>query len=332
MRTRLARRVLLTALALTTLVVCGFLLYPVSYFNALTYMKEEFSGIESRYVPVHGIRVHYLAVGPADGPVVVLVHGLGSRAEDWLNLTPYLVKAGYRVYIPDLPGYGRSERPKDFSYSMHDEATVVEEFIAALGLKRVDLGGWSMGGWIVELVAAQRAEVVNKLMLFDAAGLAVKPKWNTNLFTPANRTELDELDALLMPQPQPIPGYVARDILRRFQQQAWIIHRAMASMLTAQDVTDALLPELKMPVLLEWGALDQVTSSFRSRSLKSSTAAAIWPRCSALPRWAQPSRRSSTSELQWLPPSRAPQAPISFCIVLCFPPFDPLASILRDSR
>jgi pimeloyl-ACP methyl ester carboxylesterase len=268
MRTRLARRVLLTALALTTLIVGGFLLFPVSYFNALTYLKEDFSGIESRYVRVHGFRVHYLADGPANGPVVVLVHGLGSRAEDWLNLTPYLVNAGYRVYIPDLPGYGRSERPRDFSYSVHDEATVVEEFMATLGLKRVDLGGWSMGGWIVELVAAQHPEVVNRLMLFDAAGLAVKPDWNTNLFTPANRTELDELDALLMPQPQPIPGYVARDVLRRFHEQAWIIQRAMASMLTAQDVTDALLPELKMPVLLEWGALDQITPVDQGRTMQ----------------------------------------------------------------
>ena len=52
---------------------------------------------------------------------MVLVHGLGGRCEDWRNLAPYLVRAGFRVYMPDLPGYGRSEKPADFSYSIPDQ-------------------------------------------------------------------------------------------------------------------------------------------------------------------------------------------------------------------
>ena len=103
---------------------------------------------------VKGHRMHYVAEGPANGPVVVLVHGLGGRAEDWSNLAPYLAKAGFRVYMPDLFGYGRSERPAEFSYSVHDQAGAVVAFMDALGLKQVDLGGWSMGGWIVQIVAS----------------------------------------------------------------------------------------------------------------------------------------------------------------------------------
>ena len=62
--------------------------------------------------------MHYEAEGPAGGPVVVLVHGLGGRAEDWPNLAPYFARAGFRVYMPDLFGYGRSDKPADFSYSV----------------------------------------------------------------------------------------------------------------------------------------------------------------------------------------------------------------------
>ncbi len=158
--------------------------------------------MESRTVQVEGHRVHYLAEGPANGPVVVLVHGLGGSAEDWRNLAPYLAKAGFRVYMPDLLGYGRSDRPADFSYSVRDEAAVVVGFMDALGLKQVDLGGWSMGGWIAEIVAAEHPERVSRLMLFDAAGLYVKPDWDTDLFTPTTPAELDELDALLTPHPR----------------------------------------------------------------------------------------------------------------------------------
>ena len=112
-------------------------------------------------------RLHYLAEGPANGSAIVLVHGLGARAEDWGGIAPYLVQSGFRVYIPDLVGYGRSDRPADFSYSVRDEAAVVVGFMDALGLKRVELGGWSMGGWIAVLVAQEHPERVSRLMLFD---------------------------------------------------------------------------------------------------------------------------------------------------------------------
>jgi len=250
---------LCSLLAVALLAGIGFYLRPVSYLNAWTYLHEDLAGIESRTVQVAGHRVHYLAEGPANGQVVVLVHGLGANAEYWSNLAPYLAQSGFRVYIPDLIGYGRSERPADFSYSVRDEAAVVVGFLDVLGLKQVELGGWSMGGWIAALVAAEHPERVSRLMLFDSAGLRVPPAFDTALFTPSTVAQLNELEALLSPQPQPIPAFIARDILRNFRLNGWIVERALATMLTAQDVVDNLLPQLKMPVLLVWGSLDRVT-------------------------------------------------------------------------
>ncbi len=245
----------------------GFFLRPVSYFDGWMYLQEDFGGVASRNVRVQGYRVHYLDEGPASGPVVVLVHGLGGRAEDWTNLAPYLAKAGFHVYIPDLLGYGRSQRPANFSYSVRDEAAVVVGFLDALGLKQVVLGGWSMGGWIVQIVAADHPQRVSRLILFDAAGLHIKPLWDTALFTPTSARQLDELDALLMPDPPHVPAYVARDILRISRRNAWVVQRAVASMLTAQDVTDSLLPHLKMPVLIVWGALDQIVPLAQAQTI-----------------------------------------------------------------
>ena len=116
-----------------------------------------------------------------------------------------------------------------------------------------------MGGWIAQLVAIEHPERVSRLMLFDAAGVYEKPDWNTDLFTPATAAELDQLNALLTPHPQRVPGFVARDIVRITQKGGWVVKRAMASMLTAQDVTDNLLPQLKMQVLIAWGDLDRIT-------------------------------------------------------------------------
>jgi pimeloyl-ACP methyl ester carboxylesterase len=237
----------------------GFWARPVTCFDQALYLRECFSGFQSSSVQVAGHRLHYLAAGPAGGPVVVLVHGLGGRAEDWLDLSPSLVHAGYRVYMPDLIGYGRSEKPADYSYSVGAEADGVVGFLDALGLKQVDLGGWSMGGWIVQLVASEHSERVRRLIVFDSAGLDVEPDWDTHLFTPTTPAQLNQLEALLTPHPEKIPDFIARDILRESDQDAWVIHRSVATMLTGRETTDKLLPGLKMAVLLVWGAEDRIT-------------------------------------------------------------------------
>ena len=252
------RKLISTVAVLLAILGIGFYARPVSYFNESMYVRDWLSGVQNHQIMIGGHRIHYETEGPADGPAVVLVHGLGGRAEDWRDLAPFIAKAGFRVYLPDLLGYGRSEKPRNFSYAVRDEAAVVVEFMDALGLKQVDLGGWSMGGAIAQHVAAAHPARVRRLMLFDSAGLWVLPAWNLELFTPLSSAELNQLDDLLMPDPPKVPGFVARDILRVLNDRAWIIHRALESMLTGQDATDKLVPLLKMPVLLLWGREDKI--------------------------------------------------------------------------
>jgi pimeloyl-ACP methyl ester carboxylesterase len=237
----------------------GFYQRPLSYFNHLLYFQMSVSGAHSRWITVNGYRIHYYEQGSGSAPPVVLVHGLGGHAEDWRSLRPYLVAAHRRIYMLDLPGYGRSDWPQNFSYSIPDEANAVVAFMDALGLKQVDLGGWSMGGWIVQRIAYDHPERIKRLMLFDSAGLNNRPTWNTALFTPTSAIELDQLDALLMPQPPQVPAFISRDILRYAKEHAWVMHRALNSMLAGNDTTDTELPQLKMPVLIVWGAEDHIT-------------------------------------------------------------------------
>lgn len=243
------------------LIGCAVLFYerPVACHAAWQTFKLRLAGTEVHTVQVNGIRMNYETLGPADGATILLIHGLGGYAEDWRNLAPYLAKAGYRVIMPDLPGYGKSEQPANFSYSVPDQANTVIAFMDALNLKQVELGGWSMGGWIVQTIAAEHPERISRLIIFDSAGLHVVPDWNTNLFTPQNSDELNQLSALLRPDPPAIPPFVARDILRVSHKNAWVIQRALTTMLTGNDATDNKLPTLKMPVLIVWDDLDRIT-------------------------------------------------------------------------
>ncbi len=256
---RILRRLLLVFLVLLISAGTAFYLRPVELARAWQTLRLRLAGTELHQITVQGIGMDYEALGPSDGMPLVLVHGLGGNAEDWRNLAPYFVKAGYRVYMPDLPGYGRSGKPANFSYSIADESAMVVGFMDALGLKQVDLGGWSMGGWIVQTVALNHPERINKLILFDSAGMKFKPDWDTALFTPQTPAQLDQLDALLMPHPPAVPGFVARDVIRVSGKNAWVIHRALDSMLTGRDVTDGRLSTLKMKTLIVWDSDDRIT-------------------------------------------------------------------------
>jgi pimeloyl-ACP methyl ester carboxylesterase len=137
---------------------------------------------ESRTVDLDGL-VHYVDFGGhADGPTVVLVHGLGGSHLNWDLLAPLLTPHG-RVYAVDLPGFGRSE-PGGRKATVQANVAVVKRFIDEVAGTPVVLVGNSMGGMISILVAGERPDAVSSLVLLDPA-------------VPGPRRALDPLVALM---------------------------------------------------------------------------------------------------------------------------------------
>jgi pimeloyl-ACP methyl ester carboxylesterase len=214
------------------------------------------NGVHSEFVTVHGYKMHYLVGGT--GRPLVLVHGLGSKAADWANLIPSLIAGGHRVYALDLLGYGRSAQPQDAGYSISDQAAMVEGFLDSQHLQQVDLAGWSMGGWIAMRLALQQPGRVRRLVLLDSAGLRFKLSFDPALFQPASPRDLAALEELLVPHPQPLPGFLAVAMLRRGNRIGWVIQRSLQSMMSGSDLVDGQLGSLTMPVLIGWGDQDRL--------------------------------------------------------------------------
>ena len=213
-------------------------------------------GVHSHFVNVNGYEMHYLVGG--SGRPLVLVHGLGSRGEDWANLIPQLIAGGNRVYAVDLLGYGLSAQPKDKTYSIAEQAVMVEGFLDSQHLQKVDLAGWSMGGWISMRVALEHPERIRRLVLLDSAGLRFRLGFDPALFQPESPTDLAELEDLLIPHPRTLPRFVAMAMLRRGDQIGWVVRRSVQSMMTGQDLLDGKLGALTMPVLIGWGDKDKL--------------------------------------------------------------------------
>lgn len=104
------------------------------------------------------LRVHYLDEGPADAAPVLLMHGEPSWSFLYRHMVPVLVAAGHRVVVPDLIGFGRSDKPteqSDYTYARH-VAWMSEAMFDRLDLRDITFFGQDWGGLVgLRLVAAQ---------------------------------------------------------------------------------------------------------------------------------------------------------------------------------
>jgi len=131
------------------------------------------AGLSKRHIDVAGHRWVY-AYGddaPADAPTVVMLHGFTGSKENWYPLAREL-RGRYRLLVPDLPGWGESERTPGMDYGFVAQGARVAAFIAAVSPRRpVVLLGHSMGGGIAALTAARYPKRVSRVGLLDAAGV-----------------------------------------------------------------------------------------------------------------------------------------------------------------
>ena len=207
---------------------------------------------------------------PADAPVVVMLHGFTGSKDNWYPLAERL-RGKYRLLIPDLPGWGDSERQVGADYGYAAQAARVDAFIRALSPGRpVVLLGHSMGGGIAALVAARYPADVARVGLLDAAGV----RFNDNRFG---------LDVLAGENPFAVSDRATLQryidtVFHRDAAKPWIpwpasrglIARRRGDAAFEQSVLDRigrgpdnLLPgdaaaDIRQPALLLWGKQDAV--------------------------------------------------------------------------
>jgi pimeloyl-ACP methyl ester carboxylesterase len=250
------------AVVLLLLVIAG----GIFYYNPLWVADQGLrfalwrEGVKSEYVEAEGYKVHYFEAPSTDGvsgTPLVLVHGLGARGEDWAKMMPVLAAQGFHVYVPDLLGYGRSERP-DVDYSISTEEEAVVKFMLAMHLARADVGGWSMGGWVSMKLALDHPEMVDRLVVYDSAGIYFPATFGPELFVPVDEAGISRLVKILSPVPRVIPNFAARAMLRKFRTNGWVIDRSMSAMTNGKDLLDFRLHEMKQPTLVVWGSRDDL--------------------------------------------------------------------------
>jgi pimeloyl-ACP methyl ester carboxylesterase len=148
--------------------------------------------------PPKPVPLHHEVHGDAKALTLVLIHGFPYDGRMWKGSTEALVKAGYRVVVPDLRGFGRSAIQP--TASMAEMAADVSGLLETLGVRRAVIVGFSMGGYVALQMAIRHADQVAGLVLVDTRAEADSPAGRTARLELAAKVSKDGLEPLVAAQ------------------------------------------------------------------------------------------------------------------------------------
>lgn len=195
----------------------------------------------ARRVLVDGWSIRYRCAG--HGPPVVLVHGLGVSADYWIRNAIPIAGAGFSVYAPDLPGFGRTPGPAR-GLTIPEQAAAIAAWTAAMGIGAAVYVGHSLSAQAVLELTTLQPELVRGLILVAPTGAPVPARmirqaWR--LFVDAWR------------EPWLLLTTAGVAYLRAGPRRYWGTWRA-----GAEHNPIKLLPQVRVPALVVVGSRDPV--------------------------------------------------------------------------
>jgi pimeloyl-ACP methyl ester carboxylesterase len=205
--------------------------------------------------------VHYLDNG--EGPALLLIHGFGGQTFQYRRQVPYFART-HRVIVPDLKGFGYSERDANAGLSHSDQVAMLRTLLDRLGITRVSIVGHSMGGAIAQRFAATYPEMVDALVLaasMPADGRPRSPRLPGVLLRPVLPLVAGAAASRLLAAGFDDPSLLTDEVREEYVRPARIkgsMDGLMQMMCDVRSDQPVDLARITMPVLLLFGAHDPV--------------------------------------------------------------------------
>lgn len=214
----------------------------------------------------NGYRMHYLDQG--EGPVVVFLHGSGPGASGHSNFKgnyPEFAGQGYRCLVPDLAGFGYSDKPDDRDYPLDFFVECVKQTLDAAGVEHCAVVGNSLGGAVAVGLALAYPDLVERLILMAPGGMSEREEYLEmpgmqkmfEIYMSAGGLTKDAMRELFETGLVYDPSHVSDELVaERMHVMALMNPQVMLTM----DIPylPGRLKELRCPVLVFWGADDRM--------------------------------------------------------------------------
>jgi pimeloyl-ACP methyl ester carboxylesterase len=218
---------------------------------------------ESKFAQAGNLRVHYVEEGR--GEPVVCLHGAGPGASGWSNFRGNIgaLSQHHRVILPDLPGFGQSDKPAIAEKPIAFNARTLAAFLDALDIQKVSLVGNSAGGATSCRFAIDYPQRVNKIVLMGSAGAGLgtlspqPPEGIRAMRAYFDAPSKERMRALI--QTFVFDASFLNDELleERFRQSMDPGHLEFMKKRAALEDMSGEIPKIKAPTLLVWGADDR---------------------------------------------------------------------------
>jgi pimeloyl-ACP methyl ester carboxylesterase len=130
--------------------------------------------LPGRLIEVAGHDAYVVDAG--SGPCILLLHGYGDSCQGWRRVIPALA-TDHRVIAIDLPGFGRSRRPRSSGGLIDHYSVFFSELAATMGVEHATVVGHSLGGAVALTLALEQPNAIDRLALIAPAGLGDAPPW-----------------------------------------------------------------------------------------------------------------------------------------------------------
>lgn len=215
--------------------------------------------VEEKFLQIDENKIRYLESGDSK-KILVLVHGLGASAERWEPVIP-LFADEFRVVVPDLIGFGYSDKPL-VDYTTEFFSDFLEKFLVASDIKRPNLIGSSLGGQIVAEYATHHQEI-EKLVLVSPSGTMKKstPALDAYIMAALYPNEQSAKNAFELME---VSGHhVPEKIINGFVERMQLPNAKLAFMSTLLGIKNSelfisKLETISVPTMIIWGSHDPV--------------------------------------------------------------------------
>jgi pimeloyl-ACP methyl ester carboxylesterase len=202
-----------------------------------------------------------------EGIPIVYVHGLLSTSASWKKAL-HEASAGHPGIAVDLPGFGFSDRPWPYDYTVAGEAQALLAYLDARGFEKVALVGNSLGGAVCLIAAAAQPTRVAALVLVGSASPISRIPWNFQLLRAPVIGEI-EMELLIRPVQELALRYRlfarAERVTREEVDEDWIPVRvpgtrraALAAIRSSPAGLEGILGRIRVPTLVLWGKDDKI--------------------------------------------------------------------------
>jgi len=216
--------------------------------------------VEEKFLQIDDNKIRYLESGNSK-KTLVLVHGLGASAERWNKVIPFFAE-NYRVLVPDLIGFGYSDKPL-VDYTPDFFSDFLKKFFTATKTERASVVGSSLGGQVSAEFAISHPQDVEKLILASPAGVMENstPALDAYIMAALYPNELNAKKAFELMEGS--GDEIPEEIINGFIERMKLPNAKLAFMSTILGLKNSKLVSSKLesiiaPTLIIWGVDDPV--------------------------------------------------------------------------